>query len=65
LVALKENSLYYLPDFARRNTEMDHTTVQLKLPEITIKDLQLTNDFLYIYDGEILHKFKLTTPKKE
>ena len=65
LVALKENSLYYLPDFARRNTEMDHTTVQLKFPEITIKDLQLTNDFLYIYDGENLHTFKLTIPTKE
>ncbi len=65
LVALKENALYYLPDFARRNETVDHTTVQLKLPEITIKDLQLTNDFLYIYDGENLHTFKLTTPTKE
>lgn len=65
LVALKENALYYLPDFARRNETVNHTTVMLKLPEITIKDLQLTNDFLYIYDGENLHTFKLTIPTKE
>jgi hypothetical protein len=65
LVALKENSLYYLPDFARRNDAISHETVKLSLTEITIKDLQLTNDFLYIYDGEILHTFKLTLPTKE
>ncbi len=65
LVTLKENSLYYLPDFARRNDAISHETVKLSLTEITIKDLQLTNDFLYIYDGEILHTFKLTLPTKE
>src|SRR5690606_38224429 len=65
LVALKEISLYYLPDFARRNDAISHETVKLSLTEITIKDLQLTNDFLYIYDGEILHTFKLTLPTKE
>ncbi|MDC7994561.1 hypothetical protein [Altibacter sp. HG106] len=33
-------------------------------PEINIKDLQLTVDFLYIYDGKKLHSFTLTQPKK-
>jgi len=65
LVALKENSLYFIPDFAQRNERVSGITVKLKLPEITIKDLQLTNDFLYIYDGENLHTFKLTLPTKE
>ncbi len=65
LVALKENSLYYIPDFAKRNNAVSHETVKLSFPEITIKDLQLTNDFLYIYDGKILHTFKLTLPIKE
>lgn len=65
LVALKENSLFYIPDFARRNGESLKETVKLELPEITIKDLQLTNDFLYIYDGKNLHTFTLTFPKKE
>ncbi len=65
LIALKENSLYYIPDFAKRNEAISHETVKLPLTEITIKDLQLTNDFLYIYDGENLHSFKLTLPTQE
>ena|SRR5690606_9717719 len=65
LVALKENSLYYIPDFAKRNEAIPNETVKLAFPEITIKELQLTNDFLYIYDGENLHTFKLTIPTKE
>ena len=65
LIALKENALYYIPDFAKRNEAVSRKIVKLSLPEITIKDLQLTNDFLYIYDGENLHTFKLTIPTKE
>lgn len=65
LIALKENSLYYIPDFAKRNEAISHETVKLSFPEITIKDLQLTNDFLYIYDGENLHTLKLTLPTQE
>lgn len=65
LIALKENSLYYIPDFAKRNEAISHETVKLSFPEITIKDLQLTNDFLYIYDGKNLHTFKLTLPTQE
>lgn len=64
LVALKENSLYFIPDFAQKNKETPKETVKLKLPEFTIKDLQLTNDFLYIYDGKNLHTFKLIIPKE-
>ncbi len=64
LIALKENSLYYIPNFAGHDEEDSRETVKLKLPEIAIKDLQLTNDFLYIYDGENLHTFTLTTPNK-
>lgn len=65
IVALKENTLYYIPNFAKRDVESLAETVTLDLPEITIKDLQLTNDFLYIYDGKNLHTFTLTLPKKE
>ncbi len=32
----------------------------IKTPELTIKDLYLSDDFLYIYDGEMIHKLKLT-----
>lgn len=64
LIALSENELYYLHDFAGRNREITTEIVTLTLPEITIKDLQLSNEFLYIYDGKILHTFKLIPPKK-
>ncbi|WP_051285453.1 hypothetical protein [Aequorivita capsosiphonis] len=65
LIALKENTLYYLPDFAKRNEETLRETTKLELPKMEIKDLQLSNDFLYIYDGKNLHTFTLTIPKKE
>lgn len=65
LVALKENGLYYIPDFAKKDEAISHETTKLPLTEITIKDLQLTNDFLYIYDGENLHTFTLTIPTQE
>lgn len=64
LVALKDQSIYYLPDFVLHNDTFSHETIKLPMPEITIKDLQLTNDFLYIYDGENLHTFIITIPKK-
>lgn len=65
LIALKEDTLYYLPDFAKRNDKISGEITKLELPEMEIKDLQLSNDFLYIYDGKDLHTFKLTIPKKE
>lgn len=65
LVALKKNLLYYIPDFARRNEELSRETTLLELPEMPIKDFQLSDDFLYIYDGKNLHTFTLTFPKKK
>jgi hypothetical protein len=65
LIALKENTLYYLPDFAKRNDAILREAKKLEVPEMQIKDLQLINDFLYIYDGKYLHTFKLTIPLKE
>lgn len=56
LVALKDNGLYYIDKEAREITK-------IKSPEINIKDLQLKQDFLYIYDGKEVHTFKLTLPK--
>lgn len=63
LVALKENLLYYIPDFANKKKEGPKEIIQIEMPEITIKDLQLSDDFLYIYDGANLHTFSLTIPK--
>jgi len=56
LIAIKNNDLYYI------SKETKETT-QIISPEINIKDLQLTQDLLYIYDGKKLHTFKLTLAK--
>lgn len=56
LLALKDDELYYID---KRTKEIS----KIKSPEINIKDLQLTQDFLYIYDGNRVNKFKLTLPK--
>lgn len=65
VVAVKDNSLWYIPDFPRHLDKTPREPVTLDLPDITIKDLYLSNDFLYIYDGKNLHTFTLTLPKKE
>lgn len=65
LVALRENALFFIPDFARSHGDSSGEISKLEIPEMTIKDLQLTKEFLYIYDGENLHTFSLTFPKKE
>ncbi|MBE9489938.1 MAG: hypothetical protein IMY67_06565 [Bacteroidetes bacterium] len=56
LIALKDNELYYIDKKTQEITK-------IKSPEINIKDLQLTQDFLYIYDEKQVHTFKLTFPK--
>ena len=53
LIVKKDNNLYYI------NIETQETS-KIKSPEISIKDLQLTQEFLYIYDGNKVSKFKLT-----
>lgn len=65
LIVQKENTLYYIKDFAKHKTKTTEEPLLLEIPEMTIKDLQLTEDFLYIYDGKNLHTFTLTLPKKE
>lgn len=67
VVALKDNSLFYIKDFAKHKSKLSGTPIQLEMPdpEISIQDLQLTEEFLYIYDGKTLHTFTLTLPKKE
>ena len=35
-------------------------TIKINSPEISIKDLQHTQEFLYIYDENQVSKFKLT-----
>ena len=56
-VALNKNGLHFLNEGAFN---------PLKLPpsENPIKDLYLSKEFLYIYDGKLVHTFSLTQPKK-
>ncbi|MFT4801830.1 MAG: hypothetical protein ACI93N_001605 [Flavobacteriaceae bacterium] len=56
IIALKYNELYYIDKETREITK-------IKTPEINIKDLQLTQDFLYIYHENQISTFKLTLPK--
>ena len=56
LIAVKDNQLYYIDKETR---EVKKT----KSSEITIKDLQLTQDYIYIYNENQVQTFKLTLPK--
>ncbi len=56
IIGLKENQLYLIK-------EETITPLEINLNENHIKDLQLTQEFLYIYDGKILSTYKLTQPK--
>ena len=64
VMGVKENSLYYLADISKGKTKIYPEAIKISLPEITIKDLHLTQEFLYIYDGKNIHILKLTAPKK-
>jgi hypothetical protein len=57
LIGLKENKLYLLSAETVRPIDLDFN-------ENNIKDLQLTQEFLYIYDGNKLFTFTLTQPKQ-
>ena len=52
-IAKKDNNLYYI----NKDTQ---ETIKINSPEISIKDLQHTQEFLYIYDENQVSKFKLT-----
>ncbi|MFT4699288.1 MAG: hypothetical protein ACI9SJ_002454 [Flavobacteriaceae bacterium] len=57
LIAIKGNELYYLD-------ENNLLPIKIDTSEITVKDLQLSQDFLYIYNGEKLLNYTLTHPKE-
>jgi len=57
LIIFYENELYYID-------ENNLVPIKINTSEITVKDLQLSQDFLYIYNGEKLLKYSLTHPKE-
>ena len=52
LIVKSTNQLYYMA----KDTEV---LIPIKLPELLINRFLLTNETLYIYDGELLHQFQL------
>ena len=64
VMGVKGNSLYYLAEISEGITKKYPEAIKIPLPELTIKDLSLTQEFLYIYDGKNIHILKLTEPKK-
>ncbi|MBT8262276.1 MAG: hypothetical protein KJO05_05605 [Bacteroidia bacterium] len=63
LIALKNNELYYQA-LIDEDAVLLLSPIKLPLSENNIKDLQLTQEFLYIYDGLNIHSFTLTQPKQ-
>lgn len=57
IIALKDNSLHLIDNESI-------LAIPFQFGEKPIKDLQLTQDFLYIYDGDALYTYTLTQPKK-
>lgn len=62
LVALKNNNVYYIRDFALHKSKIPTEAVPFEIPnpEIRIKDIQLNKNFLSIFDGQNLYIFSLT-----
>ena len=52
VVLNKDNSLYYLKNNSGN-------PMAIKLPNLLIKQFFVTNETLYIYDGEFLHQYQL------
>jgi len=57
LIALKENQLFL-------KTENSFKPLKLTFSENKIKDLYLSKEFLYIYDGKSVHTFSITQSKQ-
>lgn len=57
IIIVKENELFYIP-------EDSLLAKKIFSPDFNIKDLQLTQDFLYIYNGNQVHTFSIKLPKE-
>jgi hypothetical protein len=57
LIVVIQDNLFFLAEGASEFKK-------IKSPIISVSNLQLTQDFLYIYHNNLLHTFTLTQPKK-
>jgi len=60
---VKNNEVFRYTEPGLHETKKPSTEKKVPLPEITVKQLHLTQDFLYIYDGKTLHQFTNNQPK--
>ncbi len=60
---VKSNEVFRYAEPGLHSPEKPSEVEKIKLPEITVKQLHLTQDFLYIYDGKTLHQFTNNQPK--
>jgi hypothetical protein len=63
-IALKENRLFLLVNDPLNRENQIITPINIAISENKIKDLYLTEDFLYIYDGKNLHTFSYKSSKQ-
>lgn len=57
------NELFFIAEPGLHSLQKASKIKKVALPEITIKQLHPTQDFLYIYDGISLHTFSVKQPK--
>ena len=60
---VKGNEVFRYAEPGLHSPEKPSEVKKIPLPEITVKQLHLTQDFLYIYDGKLLHQFTNNQPK--
>jgi hypothetical protein len=61
--AVKRNAIFRYAEPGLHTPAKPSEAKKIPIPEITVKQLHLTQDFLYIYDGKILHQFTNNQPK--
>lgn len=64
IIALKENGLFLVINDPINIENRTIMPINLTISENNIKDLYLTEDFLYIYDGKNLQTFSYKLSKK-
>jgi len=62
-VALKENELFLVVNDPLNSENLTVKPINITISENNIKDLYLTEDFLYIYDGKNLYTFSYKSSK--
>jgi len=62
-IALKENKLFLVANDPLNSENLSINPLNITISENNIKDLYLTDDFLYIYDGKNLHTFSYKSSK--